>query len=120
MGDPVAYSIKVDPNELDRAKKFFARQGLLLQEVVRGLMRLAADCEACLALVDAKAQTGEIQSSFASTLAEAKELWQLNGLFQETVLKMAEISGVPKDFITNVLAQAQQMGSSHTKAEDET
>jgi hypothetical protein len=110
MADPVAYSVKVDPNELEGAKKFFARRGLLLQNVLRGLIRLAGDCEQCLALVDAKATTSEIQSSLASTLAEAKELWQLNGLFQETVLKMAEITNVPKDFIINVLAQAQQVG----------
>jgi len=109
MSTLVVYSIKVDANHLDGAKKFFARQGLLSQDVFRGLIRMASHCESCLTLVEARAPIGEIQSSFASILADAKETSRLNGLFQDTVLKMAEICNVPENFIMNVLAEAQRI-----------
>lgn len=112
MNSPVVYSIKVDSDHLDGAKKFFARQGLLPQGVLRGLIKMAYHCESCLALAESGAPISEIQSAFASVLADAKETWQLNGLFQDTMLKVAETCNVPQDFIMNVLAEAQRMYTS--------
>ena len=119
MDSLVVYSIKVDPDYLDGARKFFARQGLLPQDAMRGLIRMASHCESCLTLVEAGAPVGEIQSSLASTLADAKEIWHLNGLFQNTVLKMAEVSNVPQDFIMNVLAQAQHIDTNPAEAQED-
>ncbi|MCL0065912.1 hypothetical protein M1N79_03435 [Dehalococcoidia bacterium] len=109
MSSSVVYSIKVDAKYLDGMRKFFARQGLLPQNVFRGLIRMAAHCESCLTLAESRAPVSEIQNSFATVLADAKETSHLNGLFQDAVLKMAEICGVPQDFILNVLAEAQRV-----------
>lgn len=110
MDDPaVVYSVKVEAEDLARAKKFFSRSGLQTQDVVRGLIKIAAECEACLTLVEAKAPIGQVQSSFASVLAHAKETWRLNGLFQEAILKTSEICELPQDFVKNVLAEAQRI-----------
>ena len=119
MSNLVVYSIKVDASHLDGARKFFARQGLLSQDVSRGLIRMASHCESCLALVESKAPISEIQSSFASMLADVKETSQLNGLFQDTVLKTAEICNVPEDFIMNVLAEAQRIDTPPCEREED-
>ena len=109
MDTSVVYSIKINAEHLDGMRKFFARQDLLPQDVFRGLIRMAAHCESCLALAESKAAISEIQSSFATVLADAKETSHLNGLFQDVVFKMAETCGVPQDFIMNVVAEAQRI-----------
>jgi hypothetical protein len=109
MGNQVVYSVKVDPKELEGAKDFFARQGLALQEAVRGLIRLASHCQWCLALVESGAPIAEVQSSLASILADAKDTWRLNGVFQDTMLKVAQKCELPRGFIMNVLAEAQRI-----------
>jgi hypothetical protein len=118
MDSPVVYSIKVDSDHLDGARKFFARQGLLPQDVLRGLIRMASHSESCLALAESGAPISAIQSAFASVLADVKETWELNGLFQDTVLKMAQICNVPQDFITNVLAEAQRIHRSSDELQE--
>ena len=118
MVDPVVtYSVKVEADDLALAKKFFARSELQVQDAVRSLIRTAASCETCLELVDARAPISEVQSSFASIIADAKETWRLNGLFQDTMLKAAEMSKLPQDFITNVLAEAQHIHAVKLKPE---
>ncbi|MDP2949002.1 MAG: hypothetical protein Q8P22_05645 [Chloroflexota bacterium] len=119
MGNLVVYSIKVNPEHLNGAKRFFARRGLLSQDVLRVLIRMASRCESCLALVESRAPISEIQSAFASVLADAKETWQLNGLFQDTVLKTAEACNLPQDFIKNVLAEAQRIYTSSDKRRED-
>lgn len=119
MDSPVVYSIKVDADHLDGMRKFFARQGLLPQEVLRGLIKMAAHCESCLTLAESRAPVSEIQSSFATVLADAKETSHLNGLFQDAVLKMAEICGVPQDFIMNVLAEAQRIYTPYRERQED-
>jgi len=105
----VVYSFKVAPDDLTGAKKFFGRQGLVPQDMFRRLIRMAASCERCLTLVERGAPISEIQSSFASILADAKETSRLNGLFEATVIRVAEKSNVPRDFILNVLTEAERV-----------
>jgi len=106
METMVVYSAKVLPSHLEGAKKFFSRVGLPLQEAVRGYFKMAADCEACLELVEKKAPVEQVQSAFASIIADAKETWRVNGMFQEVMLRTARECGMPLDFINNVLAEA--------------
>jgi len=108
-GQIKVYSVKVDSNDLSKAKKFFSRSGLQLQDAVRGMMKMATDCETCLQLIEAKASVGEVQSAFAGVVADAKETWRLNGLFQDVIMEAARLSNIPQDFITNVQAEAQRI-----------
>jgi len=116
VGDPImVYSVKVNADDLAKARKFFDRSGLRPQDVVRGLIKTAADCETCLQLIETKAALGEVQSAFASILSDAKETWRLNGLFQDVMLETARLSNIPQDFITNVLAEAQRISKDATQ-----
>lgn len=109
MDSLVAYSVRVTPSHLEGARKFFSRAGLALQDVMRAQIKMASECEQCLSLVEGKAPVEQIQSAFASILADAKEAWRLNGLFQDVMLKTAEACKLPDDFIRNVLAEAQRI-----------
>ena len=106
------YSMKINPEYLEGAKKFFLRVNLSLQETLRAQMKMASDCENCLALVEANAPVGQIQSAFASILTNAKETWHLNGLFRDAIVKTASAAGLPDDFIANVLSEAQRIQNS--------
>lgn len=109
MGNLIVYSFKVNKEQLKRAKKFLARQGVLLQDSLRDFIDTAAECEQCLELQEEDASVSELQSAFTTLLAKCKEIWHLNGLIQETVLKIAEISKVPLDYIMNVVGEAQRV-----------
>jgi hypothetical protein len=106
------YSIKVDRAHREGAVKFFARAQLSLQDALRAQVKMAADCEQCLALVESKAPVEQIQSAFASILADAKETFHLNGLFRDAILKGAESSKLPANFIENVMAEAERINVS--------
>jgi hypothetical protein len=112
MSDLVVYSVKVDREDLAGAKRFFGRQGLLLQNAVRGLARMAAQCDLCLTQVESGASVSEIQSSLASMLAGAQDVWRLNGAFRDVVLMAAQRSNVSEDFIVNVLSEAERVNRS--------
>jgi len=109
MGRLIVYSFKVEKEKLERAKEFFTRQGAALQDGLRDLVEVAADCEQCLVLEEEGASTSELQSAFTSLLAHAKNAWHLNGVLQEAVLKIARISEVPLAFIMNVLDEARRV-----------
>ena len=111
MGDIIVYSLKVKREQLERAKRFLARRGVLLQESLRDVIEVAADCERCLELHEEDASVSEMQSAFATLLAKCKDAWHLNGLIQEAVMKIAKMSKVPLDFITNVLGEARRIKS---------
>ncbi len=121
MADLVAYSLKVDPDDLERAKRFYARRGVLLQDIVRGVIRMASGCESCLALAESNAPLEQVQSSMAGMLADAQQTWRLNGLFQDTIFDLARRCNIQEDFITNVLVEAQHQkfsgGSGETTGE---
>ncbi len=59
MDAPIVYSLKVDREQLGRAKRFLARQGELLQDSLRDLIEAAADCEQCLELHEEEASITE-------------------------------------------------------------
>jgi hypothetical protein len=109
MSRLIVYSFKVEREKLDSAKKFFARRGAALQDSLRDLIDVAAECEECLVLEEEGASTSELQSAFATLLAAAKNAWHLNGLLQESVQKIAKICEVPADFIMNVLGEARRI-----------
>ena len=109
MGSLAVYSFKADKEQIERAKRFFDRQGALLQDTLRDLIDVAADCERCLELHEEDASISELQSAFATLLASCKDTWHLNSLRQEAVMKIAEVSKVPLDFITNVLLEASRI-----------
>ena len=111
MGDIIVYSLKVKREQLERAKRFLARRGVLLQESLRDVIEVAADCEHCLELHEEDASISELQSAFATLLANCKNTWHLNSLLHEAVIKTAKICKVPLDFITNVLGEAQRVKS---------
>jgi hypothetical protein len=102
------YSFKVDRDKLERAKSFFTRQGVPLQNSLRDLIDVAADCEECLQLHEAQAPIGELQSAFTSLLADSKNTWHMNGIFREAVLKIAGITEMPTEVIDNVIGEAQR------------
>lgn len=108
MGELTVYSFKVDREQLERAKKFFDRQGVPLQHSLRDLIGVAADCEKCLGLYEEDASLGELQSAFATLLANSKPTWYLSSLLREAVIRIAKICKVPLDFINNVLGEAQR------------
>ena len=108
-GNLIVYSLKVENEQLEYAKKFFNRKGSLLQDSLRGFIDVAADCERCLELQEEDASIGELQSAFVTLLNNCKRTWHLNNLLQVSIVKMAEISKVPLVFITNVLAEAQRI-----------
>jgi len=108
MGELIVYSFKIEQEQLKRAKKFFARQGALLQDSLRDLIGAAADCEHCLELQEEDVPISELQSAFATLLAHCKKTWHLNGLLQEAVLEIAKMCKVPLDFIMNVLGEARK------------
>jgi hypothetical protein len=110
------YSIKLDRTHLEGAKRFFSRVELPLQDALRAQIKMAADCELCLALAGAKAPVEQIQSAFAGILADAKETWRVNGLFRNAILTAAQACKFPEDFIANVLAQAERIHVSRTEA----
>ncbi len=116
MSRLIVYSFKVDGDKLDKAKQFFSRQNQALQESLRDLVEVAAECEECLELEEGGATTSELQSAFASLLAAAKNTWHLNGMLQGAVLGIAKICEVPADFILNVLGEARRMGPTMLKA----
>ena len=105
------YSMKADPVDIEGARKFFARVRLPLQDAMRAQMKMAADCEQCLQLVETDAPTEQVQSVLAGILANAKKTWHLNGLFRDAVLKTAEAAKLPDSFIANVLAEAERINS---------
>ena len=109
MGKLIVYSFKVEKERLERAKRFFARQGAALQDSLRDLIEVAADCEECFELHEDEASISELQSAFATLLAHTKQAWLLTGLLQGAVMKLAEICKVPVDFIMNVLGEARRM-----------
>jgi len=109
MGELIVYSLKVNKEQLERAKKFLAREGELLQESLRDFIDVAADCEQCLELHEEDASIGELQSAFTTLLAKCKETWHLNNILQESVMRIAKLSKVPLDFITNVLLEARRI-----------
>ena len=108
MGELTVYSFKVDKEQLDRAKSFFDRQGTPLQHSLRDLIDVAADCEKCLELHEEDASLSELQSAFATLLANCKATWHLNNLLKEAVMNIARICKVPQAFATNVLVEAQR------------
>ena len=109
MGELVVYSMKVNKEQLECAKKFLAREGELLQDSLRDFIDVAADCEQCLELYEEDASIGELQSAFTTLLAKCKESWHLNNILQESVMQIAKLSKVPLDFITNVLLEARRV-----------
>jgi hypothetical protein len=109
MGELTVYSFKVDKGQLHLAKRFFIRQGAPLQHSMRDLIDVAANCEKCLELHEEDASLSELQSAFATLLANCKTTWYLGSLIQDAVLKSAKICKVPLDFITNVLGEAQRV-----------
>jgi DNA-directed RNA polymerase specialized sigma24 family protein len=109
MGKLIVYSFKVEKERLERAKRFFTRQGAALQDSLRDLIEVAADCEECFELHEDEASISELQSAFATLLAHTKQAWHLTGLLQGTVMKLAEICKVPVDFIMNVLGEARRI-----------
>ena len=106
---PAVYSIKVDPAHLEGARKFFSRVNLPLQDSLRAQIKMAADCEQCLSLVEANAPVKQVQSAFAGILANAKKTWHVNGLLRDAILKTAEACKLPENFIDNVLAEAEKI-----------
>ena len=109
MSDLIVYSLKVKREQLERAKRFLGRQGGLLQDSLRDFIDVAADCEQCLELHEENAPISELQSAFATLLAKCKDAWHLNGLIQEAVMRIAKMSKVPLDFISNVLGEARRI-----------
>jgi hypothetical protein len=109
MGKLTVYSFKVNKGQLDLAKRFFNRQGAPLQHSMRDLIDVAANCEKCLELHEEDASLSELQSAFATLLANCKTTWYLNSLLQDAVIKIAKLCKVPMDFITNVLGEAQRL-----------
>jgi len=109
MGKLIVYSFKVEKERLERAKRFCIRQGAALQDSLRDLIEVAADCEECFELHEEEASLSELQSAFATLLAHTKQAWHLTGLLQGAVMKLAEICKVPVDFIMNVLGEARRM-----------
>jgi hypothetical protein len=111
MGGLIVYSLKVEKEQLERAKRFLNRKGALLQDSLRDFIDVAAECEQCLELQEEDAPISELQSAFATLLAKCKNAWYFNSLLQEAVMKIAKMSKVPLDFITNVLGEAQRLKS---------
>ena len=111
------YCMKLDRTHLEGAKKFFSRVNLSLQGALRAQIKMACDCERCLALVEAKAPVEKVQSAFAGILADAKATWHLNGLFRDAIAKTAEACKLPENFIANVLAEAERINTSHAEVE---
>ncbi|MDD5509908.1 MAG: hypothetical protein PHI12_03735 [Dehalococcoidales bacterium] len=109
MGEIVVYSLKVNKEQLELAKKFVAREGQVLQDSLRDFIDVAADCEQCLELHEEDASIGELQSAFTTLLAKCKESWHLNNVLQESVMQIAKLSKVPLDFIANVLFEARRV-----------
>ncbi|MBN1862030.1 MAG: hypothetical protein JW790_00080 [Dehalococcoidales bacterium] len=109
MGELTVYSFKVDKEQLERAKRFFDRQGTPLQHSMRDLVDVAADCEKCIELHEEDASLGELQSAFATLLASCKATSYMSSLLQDAVMKIAKLSQVPLDFISNVLGAAQRV-----------
>ena len=109
MSNLIVYSFKVEKEQLERAKRFFNRQGTLLQDSLRGFIDVAADCERCLELHEEDASIGELQSAFATLLANSKGTWYLSSLLHEAVMTIARICKVPLDFINNVLEESQRL-----------
>jgi len=109
MSELAVYSFKVDKDQLERAKRFFDRQGTPLQHNLRDLIDVAADCENCLELHEEDASLEELQSAFATLLATSKPHWYLSNRLTEDVMNIARICKLPLDFITNVLGQAQRV-----------
>jgi hypothetical protein len=112
------YSIKVDPAHRAGATKFFSRVQLTLQDALRAQVKMASDCEQCLALVEAEAPVEQIQSAFAGILADARETFHLNGLFRNAILRTAEACKLPENFIQNVLAEAERIQASQAEARE--
>ncbi len=108
MDDPIVYSLKVNREQLECAKRFLARQGELLQDSLRDLIEAAADCEQCLELHEEEASITELQSALATLLAKCKDAWHLNSLLQEALMRMAKRSRVPLEFVANVLGEARR------------
>jgi hypothetical protein len=115
---PVVYSIKVERDYLYAAKDFFLRAQISLQDALRAQVKMAADCEKCLSLAESKAPVEQIQSAFASILADAKETFHLNGLFRDAILKGAESSKLPVNFIENVMAEAERIQNGRTETQE--
>lgn len=115
MSESNVYSFKVDKGQLERAKKFFARQGIPLQDNLRDLIDVAADCEQCLELHEDDAPIGELQSAFTTLLANSKNTWHLNSVLQESVLKLAKITKMPVDVIVNILGEARRIKTDTVK-----
>jgi hypothetical protein len=109
MAELTVYSFKVDKGQLNLAKKFFSRQGVPLQHSMRDLIDVAANCEKCLELHEEDASLSELQSAFATLLANCKATWYLNNLLQEAIMRIAKICKIPLEFITNVLVEAQRV-----------
>ena len=114
MSSSNVYSFKVDKEQLDRAKRFVARQGVPLQDSLRDLIDVAADCEQCLELYEKDAPIGELQSAFTSLLANSKNTWHLNSVLREAVLKIAKTTKMPMDVIANVMGEASRTESDTT------
>jgi hypothetical protein len=108
MAEVTVYSFKVDKEQLDRAKRFFDRQGVPLQHSLRDLIDVAADCEKCLELSEEDASIGELQSAFATLLANSKPTWYLSSLLRDAVMDIAGICKIPADYINNVVGEAQR------------
>ncbi|MFC1938598.1 hypothetical protein ACFLWM_00360 [Chloroflexota bacterium] len=111
MEEIVVYSVKVNREHLVHAKKFLARQGELLQDSLRDLIDVTADCEQCLELQEEKASITELQSAFTTLLAKCKDAWYLNRLLQDAVMGIAKKSKVPLEFVANVLSEARRTKS---------
>ena len=112
------YSIKVDPAHRKGAVKFFSRAQLSLQGALRAQVKMAADCERCLTLVEANAPLEEIQSAFAGILADARETFHQNGLFRNAIVKSAEACKLPENFISNVLAEAERIQNTPAETQE--
>ena len=117
MGDQIVYSLKVNKEQLELAKKFLAREGELLQDSLRDFINVAADCEQCLELHEEEASIEELQSAFTSLLAKCKESWHMSDVFQDSVMEIAKMSKVPLDFINNVLFESRRckLEADHSK-----
>ena len=82
---------------------------VLLQDSLRDLIEVAADCEQCLELHEDNASIGELQSAFTTLLANSKNTWHLNSVLQEAVLEIAKMTKMPMDVIVNVLGEARRI-----------
>jgi hypothetical protein len=60
-------------------------------------------------LQEDEASITELQSAFTTLLAKCKDAWHLNRLLQEAVVRIAQKSKIPLEFVANVLGEARRI-----------